>query len=382
MSKFFLRTKLARLAAAIVTSLGLFSGGKAAVSADQELSCVASAVAKQKQLAGDYLDVGAYAFHDKNLSASRDFSCASCHDGQELYTSRVALLDSSYGLANRNVQSLLNIREQPWYFWDGRTDSLAQAVVEPIFNRAEMDLDESILLDRLKADDAYKLLLESSGNEVTIVSLRNEFSASMNGKESPKELLSLSLASFVATLVSCRHPSSPARKLTESEENGRNIFLGKGGCANCHFGERLTDDNFHNIRVKPLRNMERPDSGRYAAVQSLKEASPLERHRRLKLLSTQWGAFRTPSLVNVSETYPYMHQGQLKTLEDVVDYYSEFEGALPEDHHYRLLLKPALLTESEKINLTAYLRTMTHEIYTCVTMRESGSPDFSECRVR
>src|SRR5262249_17272634 len=155
---------------------------------------------------------------------------------------------------------------------------------------------------------------------------------------------------------------------------GLKLFVGKANCISCHHGPMLSDGEFHNIGV-PDPNPPMPrDSGRFDGIKMLKRnefraagaysdapesevavvsealVDPTDEH---------WESFRTPSLRDVAVTGPYMHAGQLATLDDVLRFYSTLDGAVQIDHHHERLLKPLHLSDEEISDLVAFLGTLT-----------------------
>jgi cytochrome c peroxidase len=192
------------------------------------------------------------------------------------------------------------------FFWDGRAASLEEQVLQPIQNPKEMDLT----LPEVK---------ERTGL--------------------PVETVQQALATYVRTILSGdapydRYLAGDREALTPEQRAGLRLFRGKAGCTACHLGPNFTDERFHNTGVGWPR-----DEGRYAVTRA-------ERDR---------GAFKTPSLREAARAAPYMHDGSLKTLEDVIDFYDQ--GGKPNpalDPEIRELK----LTAEEKAALAAFLRAL------------------------
>lgn len=317
--------------------------------------CIANEIQSEMDTAGRLWSLGATAFFDRNLSRDRSIACADCHDPNYSYSNPSPLRDVSSGVAARRAPSLLNLRDHRWFFWDGRAQSLETAVLHPLYGTNELNLDRATMAERVREDKKYDGLID-------YVALQK---GSVNGTrpnitdEAIETAVAESLASFLKTLVSCK--AAKPQDLSSAVTAGAILFQGKGNCSNCHFGRNFTDGQFHNIRVRPTREFEEPDSGRYQVVKTLNANGA-----KLKLTQEMWGSFKTPSLRNVARHPPYMHQGQFATLTEVVAFYSEFENALPEDHHYAGLLRPLQLSETEIAQLTAYLQSLNDDYYTCV----------------
>jgi cytochrome c peroxidase len=223
--------------------------------------------------------------------------------------------------------------------WDGRFRTLEQQALSP-FQRGEMGIGVDEAARRVSSDPHYVDL----------------FRAALGHRPTPNGM-ALALAAFQRTLVS--RPSRVDRFLvnnetailTPLEQDGFDIFNGRAACSNCHqlfpFGPNgredgqplFTDFRFHNLGVGYGAGGF-ADAGRYG-------------HSRIK---AEWGAFRTPSLRNSARTPPYMHDGSLATLEDVVEFYSA--GGRP-NPNLSPLIRPLLLDDDEKAALVAFLRALT-----------------------
>ncbi|WP_349569878.1 cytochrome-c peroxidase [Azotobacter salinestris] len=332
-------------------------------------TCVEEQVETELRKSGPYWKIGAYAFFDRNLSRDGSLSCADCHSQNYLYTNSQSLRDVTSGMAKRRAPTLLNLGKQRWFFWDGRASSLEEAVLHPLYGGNELNMNRELLFERTRRDPFYELLFSEQ--------VLNKWSGSSitDAEASVEMAIAKSLASFLKTLVSCGR-SEEALPLNNDILKGEEIFRGKGGCANCHFGSNFSDGQFHNVRVRPIREFINPDSGRYQVIKSLNASGA-----RLKLTQEMWGAFKTPSLRNVGLRPPYMHQGQFSTLEEVVNFYSDFKGALPEDHHYAGLLKPLELSQREKDQVVAFLKSLSDRFYTCTNTSMSGEISIATCRL-
>jgi cytochrome c peroxidase len=177
---------------------------------------------------------------------------------------------------------------------------------------------------------------------------------------------------FVADLKAGRQESDA---MSQAAQRGLEIFIGRGNCVLCHSGPYLTNKEFHDIRVAPLADEALFDPGRLAGVEQLfadefvaagphsddrggvRAQQVLYLDRDVALL----GHFKTPSLRNVALTAPYMHQGQLATLRDVVRHYATLEDAVPpaDPAHVEVLVRPFELSERDAADLVAFLEALT-----------------------
>ena len=195
------------------------------------------------------------------------------------------------------------------------------------------------------------------------------------------------LAAFQETIVTGRTPFDDFRDALErsdaqamsryplAAQRGLQIFVGKGNCNVCHFGPNFTSGEFEDVGVPHFAEKGRVDSGRYGGIAALL-ASPfnlLGSHndnpdkaaglptRHVEQLHRNWGEFRVPSLRNVSLTAPYMHNGSLATLRDVVRHYSELDEERLHGHEGARLVRPLRLTPQEAADLVAFLETLSED---------------------
>lgn len=272
--------------------------------------------------------LGRKLFLDPILSADRSISCASCHDPERSFTDdrprAVGVFDR---VGTRRVPKLLNRGYGRSFFWDGRISTLEEQVLQPVINPLEMDLELSEAVTRLTANPGY------------LSAFRQAF-----GREPNADDLARALASYVRTILSGdsrydRYVAGDAGALDEEERMGLEVFRGKGNCVTCHLGPNLTDERFHNTGVG-YTDGRFEDDGRFAVTGRESER----------------GAFKTPSLRNVALTAPYMHDGSIPTLEEVVADYDN--GGTPNPHLDREIRKLGL-TDSEKAALAAFMRALT-----------------------
>jgi cytochrome c peroxidase len=271
--------------------------------------------------------LGRRLFFDKRLSRDHSTSCATCHSPESAFSDRepVAVgIDGKRG--TRRTPRLINRGYGRSFFWDGRAKSLEEQALKPIENPLEMDLPLDQAVERLSADAEYA------------AAFRDVFQAAPEA-----ESVAMALATYVRTIVSGdsrydRYVSGDAGALDAAERRGLELFRGKASCVVCHLGPNLTDEAFHNTGVGWAEGATQ-DLGRALFTQ-------VERDK---------GAFRTPTLREVASTAPYMHDGSLKTLEAVVDFYSD--GGNP-NAYLDGEMAPLNLTAAEKADLIAFLRTL------------------------
>ncbi len=280
--------------------------------------------------------LGEKLFHEKILSKDSSISCASCHIPSLGFADSLTLSIGIHGTpTTRNTPSVLNMKNRPYYFWDGRAGTLAQQSLMPIANKDEMGLPIAEAVQRLRANPTYQLLF-----------------LNIFGSQPTAQNLSLAIAAYENTLETDDSKFDLANDdtdtLTSSEERGRKLFVGeKAKCFDCHMGPDFTNDDFKNIGLYDGKQLS--DKGRYSIT---KETADL-------------GKFKTPGLRNIAITAPYMHNGMFKTLEEVVEYYNNPEKFVRNPINIdSTLSKPLGLTEAEKADLVNFLNTLTDKRFT------------------
>lgn len=279
--------------------------------------------------------LGKRLFSEKILSKDSSVSCASCHKPEFAFADTAAFSTGIYGkLTGRNTPSVLNMKNRPYYFWDGRAASLQEQALMPIENPDEMGLP---------ADEAVKRLNRSP--------LYTDLFYKVFKQKPTKKNLADALAAFEQTLetVNSRFDdwSNGLGKLSVQEERGRQLFVGqKAKCFECHSMEDFTDDEFRNIGI--FNGQDFNDSGRY----------------RISRKTADIGRFKTPGLRNVAVTPPYMHNGRFKTLEQVISFYNNPQMFVDEPKNMDPLLKrPLGLSLQEEKDIIAFLHSLTDRAY-------------------
>lgn len=344
-------------------------------------------------------------FFDANLTRNGLASCSGCHD-PDRYFSGILTYDGHGGLDFRQPPSLIDVAQQPWFFWDGRADSLWAQVRTPLESPDELNFDR-VRLARFVHDWPlvrvdYEAAFGPLPDEVFWVRIPvrakpsdRPFEAVMDtawANMAPEDQLVVegilanvgkALAAFQRQLVT---PPSPFDTFLEGLETGDaaqlaalddaalrglRLFMGPAGCANCHAGPTLSDGTFHNLGLARLPDGPL-DEGRAAAIPEVltdrfNAAGPHsddaagERAQRLGFLAVEaedLGAFRTATLRNVTETWPYMHDGRFRTLEEVVVYKTSLPD-LPALGERDPRLEPYPATPEEVADLVAFLRSLT-----------------------
>lgn len=275
--------------------------------------------------------LGRALFADTRLSAAGTLSCATCHSPRRAFTDGRPLSVGVGGArGRRNTPTLINRAYGRLQFWDGRAANLEAQVLQPIENPIELGADVQSVVAFLKRDRRYQARFRAAfGREVDAGNLAH------------------ALASYVRTILAGNSPvdrflAGDREALRPQGREGLRVFRGKANCTACHLGPNFTDDRFHNTGVA-WRDGEWLDLGRAAVTGDPK-------HR---------GAFKTPTLREVARTRPYMHDGSLRTLEEVVEFYDR--GANP-GPNLDPELRPLHLTADEKQAVVAFLAALSGSV--------------------
>ncbi len=310
-------------------------------------------------------------FFEPRLSGTGSVLCASCHVPHRAFQDA---RPRAFGLeeADRNTQSLLDVRFSRWFGWDGASDSLWAQSIRPLLDAREMRSSAAHVAAFIRKDPFFSAGYEglfgraaSSADEEILVNV---------GK---------ALAAFQETLVSARTPFDDFRDALEkgdaegmarypaSAQRGLKLFAGKGNCSACHFGPAFTNGEFADTGVPFFVRKGVVDPGRHEGIRKLRASAMnlLGRYnddpRRTTATGTRhvhpqhrnFGEFRVPSLRGVARTAPYMHNGSLATLQDVVRFYSELnEERLHADGEK--ILRPLRLDEREAQDLVSFLQSL------------------------
>ena len=268
--------------------------------------------------------LGRRLFSDTILSRDRRLACINCHDPERAFTDGRRVAVGIFGrTGTRHVPTLINRGYGRAFFWDGRIARLEAQVLQPIRDRKEMDLPLGEAVERLRDHREYPTLFQAAfGRAVTT------------------DDLGRALASYVRTILSGdspfdHHMNGEPDALSEQAIHGLRIFRGKGNCIACHIGPTFTDERFHNTGIA-WRDGELLDQGRYMVTGKEDDR----------------GAFKVPTLREVARTAPYMHDGSIATLEEVVDFYTDGGRQNP---FLDRELRPLRLTAEEKQALITFL---------------------------
>lgn len=298
------------------------------------------------------IELGKKLFFDRRLSGDGTMSCATCHMPELFFTDGQDISLSYPTTKNwRNSPTLINAAFQKHLFWDGRVKTLEDQALFPMMSAFEMNQNLDFVEEEIRSVPEYA------------AEFRNVFGSG----DITREKIAMAVAAFERTLVSVNSPldrflKGDKKALSDEAIKGMGIFKDKGKCAECHYGVNLSDDRFYALHV-PENPALQNDPRVIATVRFVAKVYHYKDYKSLtedpgRFLITKnrkdWKAFRTPTLREISKTAPYMHNGVLNTLEEVIDFFDRGGG------QGNRVLKPLGLSVDEK----RYLRTFLIEALT------------------
>lgn len=332
--------------------------------------------------------LGEKLFNDKRFSTTGEVACATCHDAKKAFTD--SPLKTSEGInkltGTRNAPTVINAGYFKTQFWDGRSPDLEDQSLHPFVNPVEMGLkDHEPILQIVRSDPdyaaAFQAVFGKSGDQITMTEVTR------------------AIAAFERTIISGNSPfdrfyfGGESEALTAAQKRGFDIFVNQGRCVSCHVVEQtqalFTDNRFHNIGVgindiqteiprlageflhakatlsevdiKVLSDKKTSELGRFAVTREFDDL----------------GSIKTPTLRNVAATAPYMHDGSLATLREVVVHYNNGGVTKEGDPVNDFLaggIRPLNLTDQQIDDLVAFMEALTSPEYTdAVTTTGSGN---------
>jgi cytochrome c peroxidase len=297
------------------------------------------------------VELGRYLFYDKRMSVNGKESCGSCHKQELAFTDGKARAEGTTGQAHpRSSMSLVNVAYVPFLTWANPTlDSLEEQALTPMFGEepVELGLKEHEFLNVVKRDPLYQRLFPAAFPDADdLYTLQNVTKA---------------IAAFERTIISVRSPydryrwSGDSSAISDSAKRGEIIFSSseRGGCFQCHGGW-----NFSAIRFEGSKGRLAEGSGFFNTGVStyLQPNRGIYEHTQR---AEDIGKFRPPTLRNIALTAPYMHDGSMATLEEVIDHYAA--GGKMEHANKSRILRPFQLTGNEKRDLVEFLKSLTDE---------------------
>ena len=291
--------------------------------------------------------LGRWLFYDTRLSSDGTLSCATCHRPEFAFAEPEATPIGIRGQrGRRKTPGIINLAartELPGtindpgatFFWDGRATSLEQQVLAPISDPREMGLEHPAMITRFAGIEGY----------------RRYFDEAFGSSDITTERIAAALADFVRTRRSGNSPydrwsyGKDGKALSREAQRGAEIFFFNGRCATCHAGFNFSDGLFHSIGIGwDTTTQKFADEGRFAVTKN----------------PADMGKFKTPGLRDVEKRAPYMHDGSMKTLREVVEFYNR--GGHP-DAPNSARVGPLGLSQTDVDNVVLFLKSLSGEGY-------------------
>lgn len=353
------------------------------------------------------IELGQRLFHDARFSRNQAVSCAGCHDPRKQFQDGLPV-GRGVGEGARRAMPIVGAAHSPWLFWDGRKDSLWAQALGPLEDAAEHGGNRTRYAHLMQTH--YRAEYEAIFHAMPDLSHRAKDAGphgtaaerlawdAMTARERKAITqvfanLGKVIAAYEKTLTYGEAPfdryvegsiakvPGAQQALTPQEVNGLRVFIGKGQCVTCHTGPLLTDQHFHNTGVPP-RDPAKPDLGRAAAIDKVQKDefncigpfsdAAVDQCQELRFMATDkapmLAAFKTPGLRNVALRPPYMHAGQIASIEQVIQHYARAPRAvigrseLSDGHGPHSERKPIRLSEQEVRDLASFLATLSGSI--------------------
>ncbi len=288
-------------------------------------------VPAENPLTKEKIELGRAIFFDKRMSKDNTIACASCHMAKKGFADGMPVSTGIKGQkGGRSAPVSFNRVYSKAQFWDGRAATLEDQSIGPFTNPIEHGFaNHDEMVAKMKKMPGYrKLFQEVFGGEITIQDVGR------------------AVASFQRTVLSGNSAvdkydiGGDQNALSDSAKRGLELFRGKARCTRCHSGFNFTDEKFHNLGIGWDDN--KVDLGRYMETKNPEDI----------------GAFKTPTLREISRTAPYMHDGRFKTLEEVVKFYNQ--GGVKNPHQDNTII-PLEMTDDEQQDLVAMLKSLNGE---------------------
>ncbi len=363
------------LALALVTlsALGVAATGGGEEAAEVPLGLPPLPVPADNPQTPEKIALGEKLFHDARFSTTGEVSCSTCHAIEKAFTD--SPLQVSEGIkkltGTRNAPTVLNAAYMESQFWDGRSPSLEDQALHPFLNPVEMGLEtHDPILEIVRTDPEYQKAFQQvfgkSGDAITM------------------DEITKAIAAFERKQISGGSPfdrwyfGGEENAMTDAQKRGFEVFVGDGRCVSCHAIEQtqaiFTDSRFHNIGVgiNRIQNEVPELAGEFLEAKATasevdkkvltdKRTSELGRFAISRGFDDV-GAFKTPTLRNVAVTAPYMHDGSLKTLEEVMEHYNNGGVTNPTDPVNDFLsggIRPLDLDPDQIKDLVAFMEALT-----------------------
>lgn len=284
------------------------------------------------------VDLGWHLYYDTRLSKDGTVACVTCHDPAKGWSDGKPLMVGIRGqVGGRNSPTIMNRVFSSLQFWDGRSPSLEDQALGPIQADKEMGNTLENMVATLEKIGGYKPL----------------FTAAFGDEKVTAERVGQAIASFERTIVSGNSPfdryqNGDATAMSESAIRGHKLFMdrNKGRCSICHAGFNFTDELYHNIGVgMDQADWETNHAGRFAVTNEEKDK----------------GAYKTPTLRNIADSGPYMHDGSEATLEAIVEFYAK-GGSKPDHPNLDKEMKKLDLTDQDKKDLVEFMKALSGDV--------------------
>ncbi len=340
-------------------------------------------------------------FFDTRLSANNNVACATCHQPAKSYTDGLALAVGT-AMGPRHTPSLLGVSYSPWFYWDGRKDSQWAQALAPLEASHEHNIDRTQVVNLVFEDAYYRELYAELFGDIPVLNLAGVAASPLGSavqqqawqtmSETEKNSVNTAFTNIGKALAAYQRKITPGRSrfddyadsladttaadseplLTAQEIAGLKVFIGKGQCVTCHNGPLFTNHEFHNTGVMPVAG-ELPPMARYDGVRTARldpfnclgkfsdaAASQCIELRFARDTNDLVGAQKTPTLRNIEDTAPYMHGGQIASLEAVIAHYNNAPTSMLSHNE----AKPLGLRPVESQQLLAFLKTLSAPLAT------------------
>jgi cytochrome c peroxidase len=290
-------------------------------------------IPKDNPLTPEKILLGRMLYFDERLSADNTVSCATCHDPAKGWSDGDPVSTGIKGQkGTRNAPTVINSTYMLSQFWDGRAKDLEEQAKGPLINPVEMgNADHDQVVEKIRGIPGYLPLFQKAFGEAPNI-----------------DNIAKAIASFERTVLGGNSRfdrysfGGDKSALSPAEIRGMDLFFGKANCTKCHVGSNFSDSGFHNLGVGMGKSS--PDMGRHIVTKKTEET----------------GAFKTPTLRDISKHAPYMHDGSQATLEAVIEFYDEGGEANPQ---LDVFMKPLNLSAQEKADLLAFMKALDSDPY-------------------
>jgi len=289
---------------------------------------------QNNQLTPKKIHLGKLLFFDVRLSVDNSISCATCHHPMRGWTDLVPVA-KAIGFEGRkgprNSPTILNTAYQNRQFWDGRVRTLEAQALGPIEADVEMNMNLEKLIPKLNAIKGYVELFKDAYPDENLT----------------KETLAKAIASFERTVVSSDSPFDTYIKgdknaISQNAKDGFELFKTKAHCIDCHDSFNFTDGSFHNVGLN-AGELKGKELGRY----------------NVKKRAAWYGVMKTPTLRDITKSYPYFHDGSVKSLEEATSLCAKGGRYTTDVKNKSTSMKDRKLTQQEIDKIVSFMKTLT-----------------------